>query len=76
VPDRFIAALLGRGLGRPGPHGIGLATRPDGAVEGPLADRLWTLGAMRRGELWETTAIPEIRLQAKAVAESMRRRVG
>src|SRR5262249_33067443 len=76
TPDRFIIALLRRGLARPGRHGIGLATRPDGSVEGPVADRLWTLGPMRRGELWETLAIPEIRQQARAVAESMRRRLG
>jgi uncharacterized NAD(P)/FAD-binding protein YdhS len=76
VPDRFIVSLLASRLARPGPHGIGLATRPDGSVEGPAADRLWTLGPMRRGELWETTAIPEIRLQARAVAEAMQRRVG
>ena len=76
VPDRFIVSLLGRGLARPGPHGIGLATRADGALEGPAADRLWTLGPMRRGSLWETTAIPEIRLQARTIGEAMRRRVG
>jgi uncharacterized NAD(P)/FAD-binding protein YdhS len=76
VPDRFIAALLRRGLASPGPHGIGLATLADGAVRGPLADRLWTLGALRRGELWESTAIPEIRLQARAIADSLRRRLG
>src|SRR5262249_61667685 len=76
TPARFIRALVRRGLARPGPHGIGLATRPDGSVEGPVADRLWTLGPMRRGELWETLAIPEIRQQARAVAESMRRRLG
>jgi uncharacterized NAD(P)/FAD-binding protein YdhS len=76
VPDRFVASLVRRGLARPGPHGIGLATSPDGAVEGPLADRLWTLGALRRGELWETTAIPEIRGQARAVAQALRRRIG
>ncbi|MEV7286331.1 FAD/NAD(P)-binding protein [Streptomyces sp. NPDC093252] len=29
---------------------------------------LFTLGAPRRGELWETTAIPEIRVQAAALA--------
>src|SRR5262249_8648103 len=76
APDRFLVALLRRGLGRPGPHGIGLATRADGSLEGPAADRLWTLGPLRRGELWETTAIPEIRLQARTIAESMRQWLG
>lgn len=32
---------------------------------------IWTLGALRRGELWESTAIPEIRVQARAVAISL-----
>jgi uncharacterized NAD(P)/FAD-binding protein YdhS len=36
----------------------------DGRTETPL----WTLGALRRGELFESTAIPEIRSQALAVA--------
>ncbi|MFJ4921134.1 hypothetical protein [Streptomyces sp. NPDC088725] len=32
---------------------------------------LYTLGAARRGELWETTAIPEIRVQAQDIALSL-----
>jgi uncharacterized NAD(P)/FAD-binding protein YdhS len=39
----------------------------DGETDAPL----WTLGALRRGELWETTAIPEIRLQAASVARAV-----
>jgi hypothetical protein len=35
-----------------------------GNTEAPL----WTLGALRRGELWESTAVPEIRAQALALA--------
>lgn len=65
--------LLRRGDAVPGPLGIGVST-----VHGRLRDRdgrtvraLWTLGAPRRGELWETTAIPEIRVQALAVAEAV-----
>jgi uncharacterized NAD(P)/FAD-binding protein YdhS len=38
-----------------------------GSSEAPL----WTLGALRRGELWESTAVPEIRSQALAVAGSV-----
>src|SRR4029078_8575513 len=29
---------------------------------------IWTFGCVRRGELWESTAIPEIRAQAAQVA--------
>ncbi len=38
-----------------------------GATDAPL----WTLGALRRGELWESTAVPEIRSQALALATSV-----
>lgn len=38
-----------------------------GAADGPL----WTLGALRRGELWESTAVPEIRSQALELAQGV-----
>jgi len=38
-----------------------------GSTEAPI----WTLGCVRRGELWESTAIPEIRAQAAQVAVSV-----
>ncbi|WP_219923862.1 FAD/NAD(P)-binding protein [Nocardioides campestrisoli] len=52
--------------------GLGLVTR-DGRVVGADGDPLplWTLGALRRGELWESTAIPEIRVQAGEVAPAL-----
>ena len=41
---------------------------------------LMTLGVLRRGDLWETTSIPEIRDQAFAIADALatgqRRAVG
>jgi uncharacterized NAD(P)/FAD-binding protein YdhS len=53
--------------------GMGLRTSngrlidSDGTSEAPL----WTLGALRRGELWESTAVPEIRSQALVVATAV-----
>ncbi|WP_210443406.1 FAD/NAD(P)-binding protein [Nocardioides sp. SYSU D00065] len=38
-----------------------------GGTDAPL----WTLGALRRGELWESTAVPEIRAQALGVATAV-----
>jgi uncharacterized NAD(P)/FAD-binding protein YdhS len=32
---------------------------------------VWVLGALRRGELLESTAVPEIRGQAQQVAEAV-----
>jgi len=71
LDDPLVQSLLASGQARPGPHGLGFATADDGAVLGPLRDRLWTLGGLRRGELWESTAIPEIRVQAREVAETL-----
>jgi uncharacterized NAD(P)/FAD-binding protein YdhS len=73
--DALLRSLLQRGQARPGPQGLGLATAPDGSVLGPLADRLWTLAGLRRGELWETTAIPEIRVQAEELARTIAARL-
>ncbi|WP_369696701.1 FAD/NAD(P)-binding protein [Streptomyces sp. XD-27] len=70
--DPLHRGLLEAGLAAPGPLGIGYATDADGRLLGPGGDArapLWTLGAHRRGELWESTAIPEIRVQAARVAE-------
>jgi uncharacterized NAD(P)/FAD-binding protein YdhS len=50
---------------------VGRLIDSDGRTETPL----WTLGALRRGELFESTAIPEIRGQALAVAGALLDRV-
>lgn len=70
--DPLWRGLLDSGDVVPGPLGMGASTdrgRVLGA-DGRCSRALWTLGAPRRGELWETTAIPEIRSQAAAVAEA------
>ncbi|GAA1674561.1 FAD/NAD(P)-binding protein [Fodinicola feengrottensis] len=74
VDDRLIRHLLATGLARCGPQLLGLDTTDDGRLVG--ADRhrrvpLWTIGSLRRGNLWETTAIPEIRGQASQLARTV-----
>jgi uncharacterized NAD(P)/FAD-binding protein YdhS len=68
--DPLVAALLSRGSAGRDPLGLGFATDRGRLVS---ADQLpaWTLGPLRRGELWESTAIPEIRDQAAAIARSV-----
>jgi uncharacterized NAD(P)/FAD-binding protein YdhS len=76
-PDPLLRALLRRGLATPGPLGLGLRTDDDGALldaSGRRSPHLYTLGALRRGELWETTAVPEIRAQAARIAAALTRR--
>lgn len=68
---RMFEALRERGLIRPDRLGLGLDTTQDGAVigrDGVASRRLLALGVLRSGGLWETTAVPEIRVQAKDVA--------
>jgi uncharacterized NAD(P)/FAD-binding protein YdhS len=72
--DPLIRSLVDRGLARGGPLGIGLDTDADGALldgDGTAALPVWTLGSLRRGTLWESTAIPEIRDQAAALARQL-----
>jgi uncharacterized NAD(P)/FAD-binding protein YdhS len=66
--------LLADGMVRPHPLGLGLDTGTGGAVRtarGELSPALFTIGWMRRGELWESVAIPELRDQAAELAERL-----
>jgi uncharacterized NAD(P)/FAD-binding protein YdhS len=67
----LIDGLMSSGLVRPGAYGLGLDVTEDGAVIGANGVRsrnLWTIGPLRRGVEWETTAAREIRAQAGALA--------
>lgn len=63
--------LLVRGLVRPGPLALGIAAAIDGAVlneHGYAANRLFAMGPPLRGMWWESTAVTDVALQAKALA--------
>jgi uncharacterized NAD(P)/FAD-binding protein YdhS len=63
--------LLARGLVQPGPLALGIAAAVDGAVlgaEGRVAERLFAMGPPLRGMWWESTAVTDVALQAKALA--------
>lgn len=67
----LLSGLLDAGLARVDALGLGLAADEAGALvdaHGQPSAHLFTLGPLRRGELWETTAVPEIRAQAHALA--------
>ena len=66
-----LARLLAEGHASADALGLGVRATPAGALvdrAGHSDHRLWTLGALRRGELWETTAVRELRDQAADVA--------
>jgi uncharacterized NAD(P)/FAD-binding protein YdhS len=69
--DPLVSGLLARGSARRDPLGLGFATHPDGRLVSAGDLPVWTLGQLRRGELWESTAIPEIRDQAVDIAGSI-----
>jgi uncharacterized NAD(P)/FAD-binding protein YdhS len=71
VADPLVAALLARGAARRDPLGLGFATHRGGRLASAEDLPAWTLGPLRRGELWESTAIPEIRDQAAEIARSI-----
>jgi uncharacterized NAD(P)/FAD-binding protein YdhS len=64
--------LLRHGLIRPDPLGIGLDVTTDCAVigrAGTASDRIFAVGPLTRGRFWESTAIPDIRVQCAALAQ-------
>jgi uncharacterized NAD(P)/FAD-binding protein YdhS len=72
--DMLLSSLVTAGIARPGPLGLGLDADPDGAVRdaaGRPHENLFTLGPPLRGVRYETTAIPEIRAQAAALADRL-----
>jgi len=69
--DQLTRGLIASGDARPDALGLGFACDADGRLVGDggiCADRLFTLGPPRRGELFESIAIPEIRAQAQALS--------
>ncbi|MBJ2268983.1 FAD/NAD(P)-binding protein [Pseudomonas sp. MF6772] len=63
--------LLARGLIKPGPLALGIAADASGAVldeHGVVSERLFAMGPPLRGMWWESTAVTDVALQAKALA--------
>lgn len=70
----LVRTLLVSGALAAGRHGIGLATDADGRLvhgDGRIAPNAFTLGSARVGQLWESIAIPELRLQAEGIARAI-----
>ena len=66
--------LLRRGLLAPDDTDMGVRVDPDHTVitgEGTRSPVLLALGPLLRGTLWETIAVPELRAQARRVAETL-----
>ncbi|HVW47539.1 MAG TPA: FAD/NAD(P)-binding protein [Solirubrobacterales bacterium] len=67
----LVAAAIEDGLAVPDPLGLGVRAASCGALvdrSGSARTPIYTLGPPLRGQLWETTAAGEIRVQAEEVA--------
>jgi uncharacterized NAD(P)/FAD-binding protein YdhS len=69
--DPLLRDLLCQGLLRPDPLRLGVACTPEGEIldsAGQVVPGMYVVGPPRKGTLWETTAVPEIRSQAAGLA--------
>jgi uncharacterized NAD(P)/FAD-binding protein YdhS len=76
LQDPVIDSLLARGLARPDPLFLGLDVSSDGALvdrDGAVSRMLYAAGPLRKGNLWESTAVPEIRQQVSKLVEHLAR---
>lgn len=70
----LMAQLLKRGWIAPDTHGLGLRVTPDLQVidtHQNLVEGLWYVGPLLKGTLWEATAVPELRLHAQHLAQTL-----
>jgi uncharacterized NAD(P)/FAD-binding protein YdhS len=69
-----LAGMLADGRLRPGPHALGADADADGRLldaRGRVQPGLWLVGPLRRGRLWEATAVPEIRAQVDRLVAAL-----
>lgn len=70
----LLRSLFDQGLIASDPLGLGLAADPTGfvyAADGSVSRSIATLGSLVRGLRWETTAVPEVRVQAATLAAAL-----
>lgn len=75
VDDPLFRSLRERSLVRPDALRLGIDTDERGALLdacGVASSVLFTLGCPRKGDLWESTAVPELRAQASDLAARLR----
>lgn len=76
--DPLIRSLLDSGLAITDDAALGLSADAEGRLrraDGGVADDIYLVGALRRGDLWESTAVPELRGQAAAVGTAVAARL-
>lgn len=70
----LMRSLIGQGLAMPDAHQLGLAVSQDGSIKSRVdvtRGRLFALGPLGYGSLFEITAVPEIVAQSGAMAKTI-----
>jgi hydroxyacylglutathione hydrolase len=76
VDHPLLTNLMRQKLARPDPLFLGLDVSPDGAVidaDGAASNLLYAIGPVRKGSLWETIAVPELRVQVSELSKLLLR---
>lgn len=74
LADPLIASLRERGAIVADDLGLGARTAPGGALldaRGVASKRVFLCGPLRKAELWENTAVPELRVETRALAQRL-----
>ena len=65
----LIQNLLNRGFLEPHPLKVGINVTSFGEIKGAISERFFSIGQLLFGELFETTAVPELRVQCSNMAD-------
>jgi uncharacterized NAD(P)/FAD-binding protein YdhS len=74
ISDPLVQQLLTEGIIQTDPLNLGLNASPEGRIihnDGTVSQKLFTLGPSLKGILGESTAVPEIRVQAEGIAKML-----
>ena len=74
IDNTLLSSLFAQGLARPDSLFVGLDVDRDGCMldeQGRASQSLFAIGPVRKGGLWETTAVPELRQQASDLADQV-----
>ena len=79
IDESFIISMFVQGFARPDPVFLGLDVDQHGALtdhSGNPSQGLYAIGPTRKGCLWETTTVPEIRVQAATLGQQLAEALG